>query len=65
MLSYLVLENGLESPLNFQAIQPVHPKGDQFWVFIGKTYVEAETLILGHVIQTADSFGKTMILRKI
>ena len=36
----------LESPLDFKEIQPVHPKGDQSWVFIGKTDVEAETQIL-------------------
>ena len=36
----------LESPLNFKEIQPVHPKGDQSWVFIGRTVAEAETPIL-------------------
>ena len=36
----------LESPLDCNEIQPVHPKGDQSWVFIGRTDVEAETLIL-------------------
>ena len=36
----------LESPLNFKEIQPVHPKGDQSWVFIVRTDVEAETPIL-------------------
>ena len=36
----------LESPLDCQEIQPVHPKGDQSWVFIGRTDAEAETLIL-------------------
>ena len=35
----------LESPLDCKEIQPVHPKGDQSWVFIGKTDVEAETPI--------------------
>ena len=34
------------SPLDCKEIQPVHPKGDQSWVFIGRTDVEAETLIL-------------------
>ena len=42
----VVLEKTLESPLHCKEIQPVHPKGDQPWVFIGKTDVEAETLIL-------------------
>ena len=36
----------LESPLDCKEIQPVHPKGNQSWVFIGRTDVEAETLIL-------------------
>ena len=36
----------LESPLDYKEIQPVHPKGDQSWVFIGRTDVEAETLVL-------------------
>jgi len=38
-----VLEKTLESPLDCKEIQPVRPKGDQFWVFIGRTDVEAET----------------------
>ena len=42
----VVLEKTLESPLNCKEIQLVHPKGDQSWVFIGRTDVEAETLIL-------------------
>ena len=37
----------LESPLDYKEIQPVHPKGDQSWVFIGRTDVEAETPTLG------------------
>ena len=42
----LVLEKTLESPLDCKEIQPVHPKGDQSWVFIGRTDAEAETPIL-------------------
>ena len=42
----VVLEKTLESPLNCKKIQPVHPKGDQSWVFIGKTDIEAETPML-------------------
>ena len=41
-----VLEKTFESPLDCKKIQPVHPKGDQSWVFIGRTDVEAETPIL-------------------
>ena len=42
----VVLEKTLESPLDCKEIQPVHPKADQSWVFIGRTVVEAETPIL-------------------
>ena len=42
----MVLEKTLESPLDCKEIQPVHSKGDQPWVFIGRTDVEAETPIL-------------------
>ena len=42
----MVLEKTLESPLDCKEIQPVHPKGDQSWVFTGKTDAEAETPIL-------------------
>ena len=42
----VVLEKTLESPLDCKDIQPVHPKGDQSWVFIGRTDIEAETPIL-------------------
>ena len=40
----VVLEKTLESPLDYKDIQPVHPKGDQSWIFIGRTDTEAETL---------------------
>ena len=42
----VVLEKTLESPLDCKEIQPVHPRGDQSWIFIGMTDVEAETTIL-------------------
>ena len=42
----VVLEKTLESPLDCKEIQPVHPKGNQSWVFIGRTDAEAETPIL-------------------
>ena len=42
----VVLEKTLESPLDCKEVQPVHPKGDQSWVFIGRTDAKAETLIL-------------------
>ena len=53
MLWTVVLEKTLESPLDCKEIQPVHPKGDQSWVFLGITDVEA------------DSFEKTLMLGKI
>ena len=43
----MVLEKTVESPLDCKEIQPVHPKGDQPWVFIGRADAEAETPILG------------------
>ena len=61
----VVLEKTLESPLDCKVIQPVHPKGDQSWVFIGWTDVEAETPIFGHLMWTVDSFEKILMLRKI
>ena len=42
----VVLEKTLKSPLDWKKIQPVHPKGDQSWVFIGGTDIEAETSVL-------------------
>ena len=61
----MVLEKTLESPLDCKEIQPVHPKGDQSWVFIGRTDVEAETPILWPLMQRTDSFEKTPVLGKI
>ena len=46
ILKIVVLEKTLASPLDCKEIQPVHPKGDQSWVFIGRTDAEAETPIL-------------------
>ena len=49
-----------------EEIQPVHPKGDQSWVFIGRTDVEAEVPILWPpLMQRVDSFEKTLLLGKI
>ena len=61
----MVLEKTLESPLEYKEIQPVHPKGDQSWVFIGGTDVEAETPMFGHLMRRADSLEKTLMLGKI
>ena len=61
----MVLEKTLESPLDCKEIQPVHPKGNQSWIFIVRTDVEAETSIFGHLIQRADSLENTLMLGKI
>ena len=61
----MVLEKTLESPLDCEEIQPVHPKGDQSWVFIGRTDVELKFQYFGHLMQRADSLGKTLMLGKI
>ena len=61
----MVLEKTLESPLDCKEIQPVHPKGDQSWVFTGRTDAEAETPISDHLMQTSNSLEKTLMLGKI
>ena len=61
----MVLEKTLESPLDCKEIKPVHPKGDQSWVFTGRTDVEAETPILWPPDGRADSLEKTLMLGKI
>ena len=58
----MVLEKTLESRLDCKEIQPVHPKGNQSWVLIGRTDVEAETPIFGHLMRRADSLKKTLML---
>jgi len=58
----VVLEKTLESPLDCKEIQPVHPKEDQSWVFIGRSDAEAETPILWPLMQRADSLEKTLVL---
>ena len=61
----VVLEKTLESPLDCEEIQPVHPKGDQSWVFIGRTDVEAETPILWPPDVKSWLILKTLMLGKI
>ena len=64
----VVLEKTLESPLDCKEIKPVSPKGNQFWMFIGRTDAEAETPTLwpldANWLRT-DSFEKTVMLGKI
>ena len=61
----MVLEKTLENPLDCKEFQPVHPKGDQSWVFIGGADVEDEIQYFGHLMWRADSFEKTLMLGKI
>ena len=60
-----MLEKTLESPLDCKEIQPVHPKGDQSWVFTGRTDVKAEAPALWPPERRADSLEKTLMLGKI
>ena len=61
----MVLEKTLQSLLDCKEIQPVHLKGNQPWIFIGKTDAEAETLIFDHLMWRNDSLEKTLMLGKI
>ena len=58
----MVLEKTLESPLDCKEIQPVNPKGDQSWIFTGRTDAEAETPILWAPDAKTDSLEKTLML---
>ena len=55
-------EKTLERPLDSKEIQPVHPKGDQSWVFFGRTDAKAETPILRPLMRRVDSLEKTLML---
>ena len=61
----VVLEKTLESPLDCKEVQPVHPKGKQPWIFIGRTYVEAETPIVWPSDGKNRLIWKTLMLGKI
>ena len=61
----VVLKKILESPLDSKEIKPVHPKGNQSWMFIGRTDAEAKCQYFGHLMQRADSLEKTLMLGKI
>ena len=60
----VALEKTLESPLDCKEIQPVHPKGNQSWIFIGRTDAEAKFQYFGHLMQRTDSSEKTLMLGK-
>ena len=61
----VILEKTLQSPLNCKEIQPVHPKGNQSWIFTGRTDVEAETPILVHLMWRTNSLENTLRLGKV
>ena len=54
-----------EDSWEFLGLQPVHPKGDQSWVFTGRTDVEVKLQYFGHLMWRADWFETTLMLRKI
>ena len=58
----MVLEKTLESPLDCKEIQPVHAKGDQSWVFIGRMMLKLKLQYFGHLMQRVDSLEKTLML---
>ena len=58
----MVLEKTLESPLDCTEIQPVPSKGDQSWVFFGRTDAKAETPVLWPLMRRVDSLEKTLML---
>ena len=62
---WTVVLKTLESPLDCKEIQPVHPKGNQSWIFIGRTDVEAESPILWPPDAKSGLFEKTLMLGKI
>ena len=61
----LVLEKTLESPLDCKEIKPVNPKGNEHWIFTGRTDTEAEVLILWPLMWRANSLKKTLLLGEI
>ena len=61
----MVLEKTLQSPLDCKEIQPLHPKGDQSYVFFGRMMLKLKLQYFGHLMQRADSLEKTLMLGKI
>ena len=60
----LVLEKTPKSPLDCKEIKPVHPKGNQCWLFTGRTTLKLKLWHFGHLMQRTDSLEKTLILGK-
>ena len=61
----LVLEKTLESPLDCKEIKPVHPKGNQSWIFIGRTDLKLKLQCFGHMMGRTNSLEKTLMLGNI
>ena len=61
----VVLEKTLESPLDYKEIQPVHPKGNQSWIFLEGLMLKLKCQYFGHLMRRTDSFEKTLMLGKI
>ena len=61
----MVLEKTLESSLDCKEIQPVHPKGDQSWVFMKGLMLKLKLQYFGYLMQRADSLEGTLMLGKI
>ena len=57
-----MLEKTLESSLDCKEVQPVHPKGDRSWVFIGRTDLKLKLQYFGHLLRRVDSLEKTLML---
>ena len=60
----VVLKKTLESPLDCKEIQPVHPKRNQSWIFIGRTGMKLKLQYFGHLMRRSDSLEKTLMLGK-
>ena len=60
----IVLEKTLESPWDSKDIKPINPKGNQPWIFIGRTVLKLKLLYFSHLMWRANSLEKTMMLGK-
>ena len=58
----MVLEKTLENPLDCKEIPPVHSKGNQSWVFFGRTELKLKLQYFGHLMRRVDSLEKTLML---
>ena len=61
----VMLEKTLESPLDSKEIKPVNPKGNQYWIFIGRLMLKLKLQYFGHLMRRTDSLEKTLMLGKI